>query len=617
MKKILITAALIFLMPVAAYAQGIDLNGDMSQGTEIEVSGLADGFYDLTVTSKSDIADENTYVYGVSDGYTMSSTVIPKSENGTLVTVRGIGVTDGKCKIGVSTSGKSKIEFSGADLTASKAHNLYTGGDMSEVSYIESLGGKYRDADGAEVDPFEFLSKNGVNMARIRLSNTTGKGTGDGTYYLPQGFQDENDCLKLAKRAKDTGMAIQFTFNYSDYWSNADRQIIPSAWVKQIKEELGYDVKDADFLKKMTDAEKKEIQDKLVEIVYDYTYDIMTRLKKQGTTPEYVSLGNEINGGLFYPFANAYDANMNSDRFELVWGDNKDDENDIKCVKDMDCFKRILKSGYDAVKAVSPDTQVIIHFATKGNDGINDGNYTWIMDEAVAAGAVDVLGASYYPAWSDSTASQCADFCIRMYEKYNKPVMIMETGFNWNAARKDGYAGQLKDIEAYADTYPPSIDGHKGYMAELMNELKRAGDSCAGVLYWDPCMIHVEDSQNPKSSLSGWAIRESDDKADANVVENTTLFDFDGKAIPSVDVFKNTRSASLRKDLIIVSRTNNSDISKKVCLYTVVYDSDGKLTGVNIVSEDAGANAKYTLEIEKPSGKYKTYLWDGNSLSQL
>ena len=127
------------------------------------------------------------------------------------------------------------IEISDVDLVKTdKQNGFIQGGDMTEVDYIESLGGEYKDSDGNKVDPFEFLSQNGMNMARIRLSNTPGKGKGDGVYYLPSGFQDEGDCLKLAKRAKDAGMGIQFTFNYSDYWSNGSRQIIPSEWVKPV-----------------------------------------------------------------------------------------------------------------------------------------------------------------------------------------------------------------------------------------------------------------------------------------------------------------------------------------------------------------------------------------------
>ena len=41
----------------------------------------------------------------------------------------------------------------------------------------------------------------------------------------------------------------------------------------------------------------------------------MSKLKAQGTVPEYVSLGNEIRGGMLFPFGNTYDASMNRDRF--------------------------------------------------------------------------------------------------------------------------------------------------------------------------------------------------------------------------------------------------------------------------------------------------------------
>ena len=119
------------------------------------------------------------------------------------------------------------VIFAFGSVSGALAAPFYTGGDVTEVTYIEDLGGVYKDADGNKVDPFEFMASQGVNMARIRLSNPTGKGTGDGTYYLPEGYQDEKDTLSLAKRAHDAGMAIQYTFNYSDYWSNGERQIKP------------------------------------------------------------------------------------------------------------------------------------------------------------------------------------------------------------------------------------------------------------------------------------------------------------------------------------------------------------------------------------------------------
>ena len=550
-----------------------------------------------------------------------ASTVLPVSTDGVKVTVRGIEVENGKCTIGVGTDGNGVIEVSDVDLVKTdKQNGFIQGGDMTEVDYIENLGGEYKDSDGNKVDPFEFLSQNGMNMARIRLSNTPGKGTGDGVYYLPSGFQDEEDCLKLAKRAKDAGMGIQFTFNYSDYWSNGSRQIIPSEWVKQIKDELGYDVKNADFLNSMTSEQREEIQDKLAEIVYNYTYDIMSKLKAQGTVPEYVSLGNEIRGGMLFPFGNTYDASMNRDRFELVFGDDKNADEDIKCPKDWEGLVKFINAGYDAVKAVSEDSKVIIHL----DDGSKSNKFTYFFDELDKLGAkYDVIGASYYPAWTDNNAEACKEFCNEISKKYDKDIMIMETGFNWNETRKDGYAGQLKDSDVYKDIYPPTMTGHKNFMAELFNELKSVDDNrCLGVLYWDPCMIHVEDKDNKNASLSGWAVKESDDKTDVNVVENTTLFDFDGKAIPSVDVYKHSSSSKEEVNIQTTSDEknvktrieNNTDSTKKVSVIVIGYDENNVINSVQNVSKEVNANTAEIVSVNLPQGKCAVYVWNGSRL---
>ena len=460
------------------------------------------------------------------------------------------------------------------------AEDFYRGGDITELSYIESLGGKYYDAYGNNRDALDILAENGMNMARIRLTNNPGKGRGDGVYYLPEGFQDEADCLALAKRAKEHGMKIQFTFNYSDYWSNGSRQIIPADWVNQIKEETGKDVKDADFLNKMTDKERAEIIDCLEKIVYEYTLDIMKKLEAQGTLPEYVSLGNEIRGGLLFPFANTYKANMNRDRFELVFNDDKSD-NDIICPEDWDSLARFINAGYKAVTEVAPESKVIIHL----DDGSKVSAFTWYLDKLDAAGAkYDVIGASYYPAWSGNTIDACVDFCNEITKQYDKDVMIMETGFNWNETIKDGSAGQLVDIDAYKEIFPPTQEGHCGYMEALFEGLRSVeNDRCLGALYWDPLMIHVEDEDG--NNLSGWAYREEDDGVEKCIVENTTLFDFNGKAIKSLEAYRN----DMEENTVTVIKP--------------LYDKDGRL--INVKTEKT--------DVRNVSDGY---IWDGQSIDK-
>jgi arabinogalactan endo-1,4-beta-galactosidase len=331
----------------------------------------------------------------------------------------------------------------------------------------------------------------------------------------------------------------------------------------------------------MTADQRSEIIDELEKLVYDYTYDIMSKLKAQGTVPEYVSLGNEIRGGLFFPFANTYAASMNRDRFELVFNDDKS-ENDIVCPEDWDSLARFINAGYKAVKEVAPDSQVIIHL----DDGSKVSSFTWYLDKLDAAGAkYDVIGASYYPAWSGNTIDACVDFCNEISKKYDKDIMIMETGFNWNPTIKNGDAGQLVDIDAYKDIFPDTQDGHYGYMTALFEGLRSVDSNrCLGALYWDPMMIHVDDGNG--NSLSGWAYNEKDDSVESNIVENTTLFDFDGKAIKSVDAF--------REDM-----ENNT-----VTLISPEYDENGKLINVSTAKSDIRNAAEGDI------------IWDGKTLKR-
>lgn len=416
--------------------------------------------------------------------------------------------------------------------TAYAAEFLY-GADITQLNFVEDMGGKYYDFDKTEKDAVQILAENGVNAVRIRLSNTTGKGTGDGTYYLPDGYQDFEDCLDLAKRAKEHGMAIQWTFNYSDYWPNGERQIIPSQWADQIKTELGFDINNSDFLRQMSDSERKSIQTMLGDLVYEYTKDILTRLKQEGITPEFVSFGNEMQAGLFFPFCNFYQANYSPDKKQLVFGDDKSD-NDVICPQDREALVSVLNRAYDAVKEVDDSILTVLH---SDGGGIMS-KYDYFIGGIIEAGAkFDIIGASYYPAWSQVDVDTLTSFIDEVCEKYDKDILIMETGYNWNPTRKDGYDGQLVEFEGYMEKFPFTPQGQAGYLNELITGLKTVKNGrCLGFLYWDPMLIHVEDENG--INKTGWAVREEDDMIDANVVENSTLFDFDGNALPALQIIK-------------------------------------------------------------------------------
>lgn len=88
MKKLLILLAVSALFSTAAYADSVEIS--LNEPTEI--TGLTERYYDLRVNCKNNSVDENTYIYGISDNHTISSTVIPKSDTDIIVTVKGLSL---------------------------------------------------------------------------------------------------------------------------------------------------------------------------------------------------------------------------------------------------------------------------------------------------------------------------------------------------------------------------------------------------------------------------------------------------------------------------------------------------------------------------------------------
>lgn len=434
------------------------------------LKGLENGLYDLEFYYQNGGGQSACYVAAGADDATRKMTSLRvSSDTWTRSYVRGIKVENGNCQVSINMQADAgeNCRIDGLRLISTdKEFNLLKGGDISELTYVEQNGGKYYE-NGEEKDCVDILKDNGFNIVRLRLYNDPGNPAYSPSNRLPAGIQDETDILRLAKRAKDAGMQIQLTFHYSDYWTNGEDQNKPHEWVN------------LDF-----DALKKAL--------YDYTYDFMNKMVEQGTTPEYVSLGNEIQAGMLYP-----DGSVDS----------------------MGQLTELINSGYDAVKAVSPDSKVILHSNAAGNKE----QYEWFFGELQDRGAkYDIIGASYYPFWTNMTASEIREWADDIIDRFDKDILIMETGYSWDRYLPDGTSGQLSHNGPYTDF---SHLGQKNFMLELADEIKKTKDCrILGFLYWDPIFIEVPGT--------GWEL------GDKNYVSNTTLFDFNGNRQEVFDAFK-------------------------------------------------------------------------------
>lgn len=388
------------------------------------------------------------------------------------------------------------------------------GGDVSMLNYVESFGAKFYDFNGKQKDPLDIMQENGVNIVRLRLYNDPGKSvtyTVDNTTYthrLPSGYLNETDILKLARRARKKGMRIELTLHYSDFWTNGDMQFKPKAW------------------ENCTFAQLKDS-------VYTYTRIFLQKMTAQGTVPDYVSIGNEIQGGILFGHSNNIDATGGH-------------------YSNMSNLATLLKEGSKAVREVCPDAKVVIHLTLNQSTGYNQ--YQWLFDNLKNKGYTDydIIGASYYPYWTNQKPTILNSLANSLYNRYSKPLMIMETGYSWTQYRPSGrysgnYEGQLHlNGSAYNEA---SEEGQKAFLQELQAVIK-GNSHILGYLYWDPLMVEQKVQSNWIETAWAWKYDKSYDTwwQDGNMVGNATWFDYEGKALPIFEAIKEDVVKTLRGD---------------------------------------------------------------------
>lgn len=366
---------------------------------------------------------------------------------------------------------------SGPDPTPVEPESFHFGADLSYVNQILDHNGSYRDS-GEVRDPYRIFSDYGTTLVRVRLWHSP-----DWTIdvYDPPGSQryhDFADVEKTIAKAKEHGMQVLLDFHYSDIWADPGRQEIPAAW------------KDIGDIATLTDS------------VYQYTFRILTTLAAKGLAPEFVQTGNEINCGMLYTDAAPQFPTCNA------------------CDGAWDNLSAVLNSAISAVRDVSAnssvETKIILHVA-------DPKNVEWWFDNITDNGVTDfdVIGFSYYPLWHTTVAPDQLSEQVRSFrQRYDKPVMILETAYPWTTDGADSYTN-IFGGQPPLSGYPFTIEGQYNMMTTITRELKDGGGS--GVIYWEPGWI-TSDMRDLWGTGSAW--------------ENCALFDFDGNTISSINYMK-------------------------------------------------------------------------------
>jgi beta-galactosidase len=247
-----------------------------------------------------------------------------------------------------------------------KAIDRMIGADISFLPQIEARGSKYFE-NGEEIDAIELLKNHGFNYIRLRIFVNPENEEG---YSPGQGFCGLNHTLEMAGRIKAAGMKLLLDFHYSDYWADPQQQYKPLAW------------EDLDF-------------ETMKDSMLTYTSRVLLALKKQGTLPSMVQIGNEINHGILWPDGH---------------------------IGNPDQLAELLKAGVEGVEAVDPNIPVMMHIALGGQ---NDEAVFW-LDNMIARGVqFDIIGLSYYPRWH-GTLDDLHYNVHDLAKRYNKPLNVVE-----------------------------------------------------------------------------------------------------------------------------------------------------------------------------------------------
>jgi arabinogalactan endo-1,4-beta-galactosidase len=274
------------------------------------------------------------------------------------------------------------------------------GADIGWLSQMEYQRFVFKDSTGVQKDCLDILKEKGINSLRFRVwVNPSG------------GYCNKKDVAYMAKRADSKGFKVMLDFHLSDSWADPGHQNKPAAWATHTISQLTTDVA-------------------------NHITDILDTLKAEGVTPAWVQIGNETNDG-------------------TLW-------EDCRATKNMSNFAAIIKSGYDAVKAIDTSIQVIVHLS----DGNNNTMYRWMFDGLKSNGAKwDIIGMSVYPYWANLTWQKDDSLALinmkDMISRYQTKIMVCEAGYLFN-----------QPVEA------------NHYLIDLISKTKSVGG--LGVFYWEP-----------------------------------------------------------------------------------------------------------------------------------
>ena len=366
------------------------------------------------------------------------------------------------------------------------------GADISMLKEVEDFGGRYYLGE-EQKDLFEILQIKGLNTVRLRL--WVNPYDEEGKPYMG-GTNDLETMIELAKRAKAHGMQFMLDFHYSDFWADPKKQDKPKAW-------------------------QSYTGDRLEEEVYRYTREVLEVCRLCDVMPDLVQIGNETTNGMLWPEGKTPNYVPEKQSFE--------ETETAQWDKSYDSLAALLKAGVRAAREAGP-MKIILHLDAGGQNVLYR---TWFDEMSKRNVDYDIIGLSYYPIWHgglEDLQFNLEDISAR----FNKKVLVVETAYGHTTESLSGADIFTEEMSKIAG-YPPTVEGQGQFLQDLMETVRKVPDGKGlGIVYWEPAWLPVKGTS--WASLAG--MKYGNDVSEmGNHWANQGLFDFEGKALASLDVF--------------------------------------------------------------------------------
>jgi arabinogalactan endo-1,4-beta-galactosidase len=337
--------------------------------------------------------------------------------------------------------------------------DLAWGADLSFTARLEHEGAVWS-RNGQPRDPLELFHTRGWSVLRLRL------------WHSPaEPWHGLDSTLALARRGQALGQRLLLDLHYSDSWADPGQQTPPAAW-------QGLPVAI------------------LADSVRAWTAAVMQRFHLEGLDPEWLQLGNEIDGGLLWPQGDVRAANNTPAQWQ-----------------NLATLLGAAAEGAWLGVPVDSRPKRVIHLS---QSGYTAGVLRFLDELESRSVPFESVGLSYYPWWHGDLQALRGTL-LALGNRGDHEILVVETDYPWSLGWADDTGNFVGLEDQLLEGFPASPEGQAAYYRALAALLKDVpGPGVGLVCLWEPAWI----------TTAGFG----------SVQENLALFDFAGNALPALDL---------------------------------------------------------------------------------